>query len=68
MKENEEKKRIAKEKGENVVIRLKMPTDEEISFIDIVREKVSFRTNDLDDKVIMKNVLTIVRVRSYHKI
>ena len=36
------------------VIRLKMPLDREISFVDQVREKVSFQSSELDDKVILK--------------
>jgi glutamyl-tRNA synthetase len=41
-------------KGENVVIRLKMPEDEVITFTDIVRDEVSFKTGLLDDKVMIK--------------
>ncbi len=40
--------------GANVVIRLKMPSDETITFTDIVREEVSFQTGLLDDKVMLK--------------
>jgi len=40
---------------ENVIIRLKMPTDEVVTFTDLVRENVSFNTDELDDKVILKN-------------
>lgn len=40
--------------GDNVVIRLKMPSDETITFTDIVREEVSFQTGLLDDKVMLK--------------
>lgn len=36
------------------IIRLKMPHDEDVSFVDLVREKVTFNTNELDDKVILK--------------
>lgn len=36
------------------IIRLKMPHDENVSFVDSVREKVTFNTNELDDKVILK--------------
>jgi len=36
------------------IIRLKMPTNEDVSFIDLVREKVTFNTDQLDDKVILK--------------
>ncbi len=43
-----------KNKGENVVIRLKMPVGQEIKFTDIVRDSVSFQTSLLDDKVMIK--------------
>ncbi len=43
-----------KAEGKNVVIRLKMPTNDEISFVDIVRKEVSFKTSLLDDKVMIK--------------
>jgi len=36
------------------IIRLKMPHDEDVSFVDLVREKVTFNTDQLDDKVILK--------------
>ena len=36
------------------IVRLKMPIDEEVSFVDEVREKVTFKTDELDDKVILK--------------
>lgn len=36
------------------VIRLKMPVSETVSFDDMVRDRVSFNTDDLDDKVILK--------------
>jgi len=42
------------EQGDNLVIRLKIPTDEVIGFDDIVRDHVKFSSNELDDKVIMK--------------
>lgn len=42
------------EKGEHVAIRLQMPLDEQISFDDEIRGHVSFATNELDDKVILK--------------
>jgi len=41
-------------KGENVVIRLKIPEERRISFNDVVRDEVSFATKELDDKVILK--------------
>ena len=42
------------DQANNVIIRLKMPEDENVSFVDIVREEVSFNTGELDDKVILK--------------
>ncbi|GAB3923997.1 glutamate--tRNA ligase [Mucilaginibacter myungsuensis] len=36
------------------VIRIKMPTDENISFTDMIRGHVSFDTNLVDDKVLLK--------------
>lgn len=42
------------EEGGNVIIRLKMPSDQELSFEDKVRDNVTFNTNELDDKVILK--------------
>ena len=35
-------------------VRLKVPTDEKVTFSDTIREEVSFDTNELDDKVLMK--------------
>ncbi len=43
-----------RERGQNVTIRLKMPENEVIGFSDEVRGDVSFNTNELDDKIIMK--------------
>jgi len=51
----EEEVQLKLEQNDNVIIRLKMPLDEEISFVDLVREKVSFNSNELDDKVILKH-------------
>jgi len=48
----ESKKRV--DNGEEYVVRLKLPHDRDISFDDIVRGKVTFNTNDLDDQVLMK--------------
>ncbi len=42
------------ESGENYTIRLKVPQDETITFTDAVREEVSFQSNELDDKIILK--------------
>jgi len=36
------------------VIRIKMPTDETISFNDMIRGHVNFETNQVDDKVLLK--------------
>jgi len=36
------------------VIRIKMPVDEHISFTDMIRGQVSFDTNQVDDKVLLK--------------
>ncbi|TKC00524.1 glutamate--tRNA ligase [Pedobacter cryophilus] len=36
------------------VIRIKMPSDENISFIDLIRGHVSFNSNEVDDKVLLK--------------
>ena len=40
--------------GEPHVIRIKMPEDETISFNDMIRGNVSFETNQVDDKVLLK--------------
>lgn len=40
--------------GDHYVIRFKMPKDEVVSFTDAVRGEVSFQTNELDDKVLLK--------------
>lgn len=37
------------------VIRFKMPDDEEIEEVDMIRDKVTFNTRDLDDKVLFKS-------------
>jgi len=42
------------EKGENVTVRLKVIPGEVISFDDIIRGKVEFMSDELDDKVLMK--------------
>lgn len=48
----EVEKRIAD--GTPYVIRMLVPEDEEVGFEDVVRERVIFDTNELDDKVILK--------------
>ena len=42
------------ESGTPYTIRLKVPVDETISFRDRIREMVSFSSNELDDKVMLK--------------
>ncbi|MGB4773704.1 MAG: glutamate--tRNA ligase [Daejeonella sp.] len=42
------------EQGIPHVIRIKMPTDETVSFHDLIRGTVSFETNLVDDKVLLK--------------
>ena len=42
------------EKGENVVVRLKLEANQEVVFKDIVRGEVRFNTSQLDDKVLLK--------------
>ena len=51
LSKEESDKLISEGKG---IIRLKMPLDEDVSFVDLVREKVTFNTDQLDDKVILK--------------
>ncbi len=41
--------------GEDYVIRLKVPENETVTFEDLIRGEVSFQTNELDDKVLMKS-------------
>ena len=41
--------------GESYVIRLKLPSNKEIKFNDIVRGHVSINSNDMDDQVLMKS-------------
>ncbi len=48
----EANKRIAA--GEEHVVRLKLPVNQEISFHDVVRGEVTFNTADLDDQVLIK--------------
>ncbi len=43
------------EDGVEYVVRYKMPKNEEINFTDLIRENVSFNTNELDDKVLFKS-------------
>ncbi|MEM6347489.1 MAG: glutamate--tRNA ligase [Bacteroidota bacterium] len=41
--------------GEAYVVRMKMPENENVSFKDVVREEVTFNTNQLDDKILLKS-------------
>jgi len=49
---DEARRRI--ENGESHVVRLKLPSDYDITFEDIVRGRVTVNTNDMDDQVLMK--------------
>ncbi len=40
--------------GNNVTVRMKIPRDVQISFTDEIRGRVTFDSNELDDKVILK--------------
>lgn len=42
------------ESGEPYTIRLKVPTDEIVTVNDLIRGEVSFQSNELDDKVMLK--------------
>lgn len=42
------------ERGDEYVIRFKMPRNEEVKFQDIIRGWVTFNTSQLDDKVLLK--------------
>lgn len=43
------------EKGEDYVIRLKLPENEDISFNDMIRGEITVNTKDLDDQVLLKS-------------
>lgn len=49
----EAEKRIAA--GEDYVIRLRLPEDEDITFTDIIRGDITMNTKDLDDQVLLKS-------------
>jgi glutamyl-tRNA synthetase len=42
------------QKNTPYVVRIKMPADEQVSFVDLIRGHVSFDTNLVDDKVLLK--------------
>lgn len=52
LSQEEVKQRL--DSGEPYVVRLKIPAEGEVSFTDLVRGKVIFQCNQLDDKVLMK--------------
>ena len=43
------------EKGEKAVIRLKIPEKSEISFVDEIRGKITFKSDLIDDQVLLKS-------------
>ena len=49
----EAKQRVAK--GEEHVVRLKLPHDKDINFHDVVRGDIVINTNDIDDQVLLKS-------------
>jgi nondiscriminating glutamyl-tRNA synthetase len=49
----EARERIAK--GEEYVVRLKLPPNRDIKFKDIIRGDITINTNDLDDQVLLKS-------------
>lgn len=53
LSENEIKQKLLN--GEPYVIRLNVPENEVVSFYDIIRENVEFKTNTLDDQVLLKS-------------
>ncbi|MCE5347142.1 MAG: glutamate--tRNA ligase [Bacteroidales bacterium] len=53
LKESEWKEKL--NRGENYVIRYKMPQNEDINFEDIIRGKIVVNTSTLDDKVLFKS-------------
>ncbi len=46
-------KRVAA--GEDYVIRLKVPADQQISFTDVIRGDITFNSNEVDDQVLLKS-------------
>ncbi|MEO1450861.1 MAG: glutamate--tRNA ligase [Bacteroidota bacterium] len=53
LSEGEVNRRI--DAGESYVVRFNMPADQEVSFTDKVRGTVTFQTNQLDDKILVKS-------------
>lgn len=50
---DEAKKRVVS--GEDYVIRLKVPADQEITFTDLLRGEITFHSNLIDDQVLLKS-------------
>lgn len=53
LSETEVKERL--NRGDDYVIRLKVPADQEVVLEDVIRGTVSFQSNHLDDKVLLKS-------------
>lgn len=53
LSKEEAQKRVAT--GEEYVIRLKVPEDQEISFTDLLRGEITFNSNLIDDQVLLKS-------------
>ncbi len=50
---DKEKKRVSA--GESYVVRLKVPDDQQISFTDMLRGKITFNSSQVDDQVLLKS-------------
>ena len=53
LSKEEAKRRVAS--GEEYVIRLKVPSDQEITFTDLLRGEITFNSNLIDDQVLLKS-------------
>jgi len=51
---NDETKKLI-EQGQEYVVRLFVPYDEEITFNDIIRGEITVNTNDIDDQILLKS-------------
>ena len=51
----EDEVKVLLENGTPYTIRFKMPDNETVTINDLIREEVTFSTNELDDKVLMKS-------------
>lgn len=52
---NEKDPQVRIQKGDPYVIRLNVPENEEVSFDDVVRGKITFNTKEIDDQVLLKS-------------